>query len=153
MRARRLWLASAALLLLLLAAWEWAARGLGLSTWAVFRRVQLPQLRVAVLGGTLLVALHVLAEFGALAMLRYPTFTTAVYDQYRATFNGPAASMLAGVLAAGGRGERALVSGAAWGAAAVSLPGSTMHRPDDLRPQLVEVHPTIQTERELRGDN
>ena len=77
---------------------EETARGLGLSTWAVFRRVQLPQLRVAVLGGTLLVALHVLAEFGALAMLRYPTFTTAVYDQYRATFNGPAATALAGVL-------------------------------------------------------
>ncbi|MGY1786064.1 ABC transporter permease [Geodermatophilus sp. SYSU D00698] len=77
---------------------EETARGLGLSGWAVFRRVQLPQLRVAVLGGALLVALHVLAEFGALAMLRYPTFTTAVYDQYRATFNGPAATMLAGVL-------------------------------------------------------
>ncbi|MGY1781794.1 ABC transporter permease [Geodermatophilus sp. SYSU D01036] len=77
---------------------EETARGLGLSGWAVFRRVQLPQLRVAVLGGALLVALHVLAEFGALAMLRYPTFTTAVYDQYRATFNGPAATVLAGVL-------------------------------------------------------
>ena len=66
---------------------------------------------------------------------------------------GAGDSMLAGFLAAGGKGERALVSGAAWGAAAVSLPGSTMPRPDDLRPQLVEVHPTIQTERELRGDN
>jgi iron(III) transport system permease protein len=77
---------------------EETARGLGLSSWAVFRRVQLPQLRVAVLGGSLLVALHLLAEFGALQMLRYPTFTTAIYDQYRSTFNGPAATMLAGVL-------------------------------------------------------
>jgi iron(III) transport system permease protein len=77
---------------------EETARGLGLSTWAVFRRVQLPQLRVAVLGGSLLVALHLLAEFGALQMLRFPTFTTAIYDQYRATFNGPGATMLAGVL-------------------------------------------------------
>ncbi|MGY1815599.1 ABC transporter permease [Blastococcus sp. SYSU D00820] len=77
---------------------EETARGLGLSGWAVFRRVQLPQLRVALLGGGLLVALHVLAEFGALQMLRYPTFTTAIYDQYRATFNGPGATMLAGVL-------------------------------------------------------
>ena len=72
--------------------------GSGLSSWAVFRRVQLPQLRVALLGGSLLVALHLLAEFGALQMLRYPTFTTAIYDQYRATFNGPGATMLAGVL-------------------------------------------------------
>ena len=64
----------------------------------MFLRVQLPQLRVALLGGSLLVALHLLAEFGALQMLRYPTFTTAIYDQYRATFNGPGATMLAGVL-------------------------------------------------------
>ncbi|WP_308123720.1 ABC transporter permease [Modestobacter marinus] len=77
---------------------EETAHGLGLSSWAVFRRVQLPQLRVALLGGGLLVALHLLAEFGALQMLRYPTFTTAIYDQYRATFNGPGATMLAGVL-------------------------------------------------------
>jgi iron(III) transport system permease protein len=77
---------------------EDTARGLGLSSWAVFRRVQLPQLRVALLGGCLLVALHLLGEFGALQMLRYPTFTTAIYDQYRATFNGPGATMLAGVL-------------------------------------------------------
>nr|WP_239520370.1 iron ABC transporter permease [Blastococcus saxobsidens] len=77
---------------------EETARGLGLSGWAVFLRVQLPQLRVALLGGSLLVALHLLAEFGALQMLRYPTFTTAIYDQYRATFNGPGATMLAGVL-------------------------------------------------------
>jgi iron(III) transport system permease protein len=77
---------------------EETARGLGLSNLAVFWRVQLPQLRVALLGGSLLVALHLLAEFGALQMLRYPTFTTAIYDQYRATFNGPAATMLAGVL-------------------------------------------------------
>jgi len=77
---------------------EETARGLGLSNLAVFWRVQLPQLRVALLGGSLLVALHLLAEFGALQMLRYPTFTTAIYDQYRATFNGPGATMLAGVL-------------------------------------------------------
>jgi iron(III) transport system permease protein len=77
---------------------EETAKGLGLSDRAVFLRVQLPQLRVALLGGSLLVALHLLAEFGALQMLRYQTFTTAIYDQYRATFNGPAATMLAGVL-------------------------------------------------------
>ena len=77
---------------------EETAHGLGLSSWAVFLRVQLPQLRVALLGGSLLVALHLLGEFGALQMLRYPTFTTAIYDQYRATFNGPGATMLAGVL-------------------------------------------------------
>jgi iron(III) transport system permease protein len=63
-----------------------------------FLRVVVPQLRPAMLGGALLVGLHLLAEFGALQMLRFPTFTTAIYDQYRSSFNGPAANMLASVL-------------------------------------------------------
>ncbi|CAM3911315.1 1-phosphofructokinase [Kibdelosporangium persicum] len=66
---------------------------------------------------------------------------------------GAGDAMLAGFLAAGGKGQAALVSAVAWGAAAVSLPGSTMPRPDDLRPHLVEVHPRIKAGRELRGDN
>ncbi|RSM74800.1 1-phosphofructokinase [Kibdelosporangium aridum] len=66
---------------------------------------------------------------------------------------GAGDAMLAGFLAAGGKGHQALVSAVAWGAAAVSLPGSTMPRPDDLRPHLVEVHPRIKAGRELRGDN
>ena len=58
----------------------------------------LPQLRLPILGGALLVGLHLLAEYGAFAMLRFDTFTTAIIDQYRSTFNGPAAASLAGVL-------------------------------------------------------
>ncbi|MDT3444517.1 MULTISPECIES: iron ABC transporter permease [unclassified Pseudofrankia] len=77
---------------------EESARSLGLGSWRTFARVVLPQLRPAILGGSLLVGLHLLAEFGALQMLRFPTFTTAIYDQYRSSFNGPAANMLAGVL-------------------------------------------------------
>ena len=61
-------------------------------------RVTLPQTRVALLGGMLLVAVHILAEFGAFSMLRFQTFTTAIYDQYRLSFDGAAASMLASVL-------------------------------------------------------
>ena len=77
---------------------EETAAALGHSPWRTFIRVVLPQLRPALLGGTLIVALHVLAEFGALQLLRFPTFTTAIYDLYRSSFNGPAANMLAGVL-------------------------------------------------------
>jgi len=77
---------------------EETAAALGYGPFQTFVRVVLPQLRPALLGGTLIVALHVLAEFGALQMLRYPTFTTAIYDLYRSSFNGPAANMLAGVL-------------------------------------------------------
>jgi len=77
---------------------EETAAALGYGPWHTFVRVVLPQLRPALLGGTLIVALHILAEFGALQMLRFPTFTTAIYDLYRSSFNGPAANMLAGVL-------------------------------------------------------
>ncbi|HET9142066.1 iron ABC transporter permease [Actinophytocola sp.] len=77
---------------------EEAARSLGHGALRTFTRTVLPQLRPAILGGALLVGLHILAEFGALQMLRYPTFTTAIYDQYQSTFNGAAANMLAGVL-------------------------------------------------------
>ncbi|MEV4312518.1 1-phosphofructokinase [Actinocrispum sp. NPDC049592] len=65
---------------------------------------------------------------------------------------GAGDATLAGFLAGGGHGERALVSGVAWGAAAVSLPGSTMPRPDDLRPELVTVH-EIDAGRGIQGDH
>lgn len=77
---------------------EESARSLGLGSAWVFVRVVLPQLRTAVLGGALLVGLHLLAEYGALQMIRYATFTTAIMEQYQSTFNGAAATMLATVL-------------------------------------------------------
>jgi iron(III) transport system permease protein len=77
---------------------EETAASLGRGRIATFAGVVAPQLRPALLGGSLLVGLHLLAEFGALQMLRFPTFTTAIYDQYQSTFNGPAASALATVL-------------------------------------------------------
>lgn len=77
---------------------EETARSLGHGPGRTFWRVTLPQLRPALLGGLLLVALHLLAEFGALELLRFPTFTVAIYEQYQSTFNGAGATMLAGVL-------------------------------------------------------
>ncbi len=58
----------------------------------------LPQLRPALLGGMLLVALDVLVEFGAFTLLRFRTFTTELYAEYRTGFDGPDASLLAVVL-------------------------------------------------------
>lgn len=78
---------------------EDVAASLGLRPWAVFYRVVLPQLRLPVWGGALLVALHLLSEYGLFAMIRFDTFTTAIFDQFQSTYNGPAANMLAGVLA------------------------------------------------------
>ena len=80
-------------------AFEEIARTMGLGRFATFTRIVLPQLRPALLGGGLLVALHLLAEFGALQMLRFPTFTTAIYEQFGSTFNGPAANLTASALA------------------------------------------------------
>src|SRR6476659_2590647 len=77
---------------------EESARTLGHGPWRTFFRVTLPQTRVALLGGMLLVAIHLLSEFGAFAMLRFQTFTTAIYDEYKLSFNGAGASMLASVL-------------------------------------------------------
>jgi iron(III) transport system permease protein len=79
---------------------EETARALGNSTARVFLRVVLPQLRPALLGGMLLVALNTLVEFGAFALLRFRTFTTAIYAAYRAGFSGAEPALLAMVLIA-----------------------------------------------------
>ncbi len=77
---------------------EESGRVLGLGPGACFVRLVLPQLRPALLGGMLLVALNVLVEFGAFALLRYRTFTTQLYAQYRTGLTGPDAALLATVL-------------------------------------------------------
>ena len=77
---------------------EESARALGSGSVAVFVRVALPQLRLAMLGGGLLIGVHLLAEYGAFVMVRFDTFTTAIFEQFQATFDGVAGSMLAGVL-------------------------------------------------------
>ena len=79
-------------------AMEDAAASLGLGPWQVFTRVVLPQLRLPIWGGALLVGLHLLAEYGLFVTIRFDTFTTAIVDQFQSTYNGPAANMLAGVL-------------------------------------------------------
>lgn len=80
---------------------EEVAHSLGLNRWTTFVRVVLRGIRPGVLGGALLVGLHVLAEFGALQMLRFPTLTTAIYDNYRSAFNSAPANVLASVLVLG----------------------------------------------------
>lgn len=93
-----LYLPAAAALRRLDPAMEDVAASLGETPWKIFFRVVLPQLRLPIWGGALLVGLHLLAEYGLYAMIRFDTFTTAIFDQFQSTFNGPAANMLAGVL-------------------------------------------------------
>lgn len=80
------------------AAPEEVARSLGRGRLRAFAGAALPRLLPAILGGALLVGLHVLAEFGALQLLGYPTFTTAIYGQYRSAFASDAGTVLSGVL-------------------------------------------------------
>jgi iron(III) transport system permease protein len=74
------------------------AASLGLSPARIWLRIVMPQLRVAICGGSLLVGLHLLAEYGLYVMIRFDTFTTAIVDQFQSTYSGSAANMLAGVL-------------------------------------------------------
>lgn len=77
---------------------EEVSRSLGFGRGRSFAQVVLPSLRPALLGGALLVVLHMLGEFGTFAFLNYATFTTAIFDQYMVAFNGTSAAMLACVL-------------------------------------------------------
>ncbi|MDX1523700.1 MAG: iron ABC transporter permease, partial [Anaerolineae bacterium] len=79
---------------------EEAARSLGRSPWQVFREVTVPHLRPAMLAGGLLVALYTLSDFGAVSMLRFDTFTRAIYMQYSASFDRSVAAVLALLLVA-----------------------------------------------------
>lgn len=77
---------------------EESARTLGYTPRQCFLHVTLPQIKPALYGGMLLVVLHVLGEFGAFALLRFRTFTTAIYAEYTAGFSTDRGALLACVL-------------------------------------------------------
>ncbi|HXX90911.1 MAG TPA: iron ABC transporter permease [Acidimicrobiales bacterium] len=73
---------------------EETARSLGLGAWETFRRVVLPQLRPALYGGLLLVALDALVEFDAFVAFKFQTFTLSIYAQYQLSFSASGAAAL-----------------------------------------------------------
>jgi iron(III) transport system permease protein len=79
---------------------EEAARSLGHGPWRTFLRVTLPALRPATASGSLLVALYVLSDFGAVSILRYPSFTRVIYVQYQSSFDRAGAALLSLLLVA-----------------------------------------------------
>lgn len=79
---------------------EDVAATLGHAPARAFVRVVVPQLRLAILGGGLLIALHLLAEYGLYALIRFDTLTTAIVNQFQAVYDGPAANLLGIVLVA-----------------------------------------------------
>ncbi len=73
---------------------EEVARSLGYGPWRTFWHVTLPALRPAIASGALLVALYVLSDFGAVSLLRYPSFTRVIYVQYQSSFDRSTAALL-----------------------------------------------------------
>lgn len=77
---------------------EEASRSLGSTRAATLRRIVLPQLRPALLSASLLVGLYALSDFGAVSLLRYETFTRAIYTQFRGRLDPTPALFLSGIL-------------------------------------------------------
>lgn len=77
---------------------EDAAASLGKTPLQVFVQVVLPQMRIAMLAGALLIGLHLLAEYGLYAMIRFDTFSTAILDVYQSASGSTSANMMGGVL-------------------------------------------------------
>jgi iron(III) transport system permease protein len=74
-------------------AMEEAAQSLGVGRAATFFRVSVPLIRTALIGGCVLVVLTVISEYGAFEILRYQTFTTAIFTEFQ--FDSQAAGALA----------------------------------------------------------
>lgn len=79
---------------------EEAAATLSLSRSQVVLRVILPQLRPGITMGALMVALYTLHDFGAVSILRFDTFTRAIFVQYQSSFDRTAAALLSLMLVA-----------------------------------------------------
>ncbi|SCY64162.1 iron(III) transport system permease protein [Desulfoluna spongiiphila] len=75
-----------------------ASRSMGLSRGRLFFRVMLPMARPFILAGLILVLMETLADFGAVAVFNYDTFTTAIYKAWFGFFSIDAASQLASFL-------------------------------------------------------
>ncbi len=73
---------------------EEVAASLGHGRLAVARLVTAPQVRASVAAGALLVALYVLSDFGAVALMRYEVFTWVIYGAYRSGFDPTRAAVL-----------------------------------------------------------
>lgn len=73
-------------------------RVLGLSPSGAFWRVALPMARPAIAAGVALALMETLADFGAVAIFNYDTFTTAIYKAWFGLFSLSAAAQLASLL-------------------------------------------------------
>ena len=80
---------------------EWAGRSLGGSTFAVFRRVVLPQIMPGVLSGSIIVFALSASSFATPALIggrRLKVVATAAYDEFLGTLNWPLGASIAVLL-------------------------------------------------------
>ncbi len=75
-----------------------AARSLGRGPWAAFYHVSLPMARPGIIAGLSLALMEALADFGAVAVFNYDTFTTAIYKAWFGFFDLQSAAQLASIL-------------------------------------------------------
>jgi len=75
-----------------------AAQSLGCNRRQAFFRVALPMARPWIAGGVLLVLMETLADFGAVSVFNYDTFTTAIYKMWFGFFSLEAAAQLSSFL-------------------------------------------------------
>ncbi|WNW12826.1 iron ABC transporter permease [Pseudomonas sp. DTU_2021_1001937_2_SI_NGA_ILE_001] len=78
-----------------------AARILGLSPLQAFWRVALPMARPAIGAGVALALMETLADFGAVSVFNFDTFTTAIYKTWYGFFSLSSAAQLASLLLLG----------------------------------------------------
>ncbi len=77
-----------------------AARSLGADPWRAFWRVSLPMARPGIIAGLSLALMEALADFGAVAVFNFDTFTTAIYKAWFGFFDLATAAQLASLLLA-----------------------------------------------------
>jgi iron(III) transport system permease protein len=77
-----------------------AARTLGVSKIKRLWSINIPLAYPGIIAGLALALMEVMADFGTVALLRYPTFTEAIYRQMTARFDPSGAAALAFILVA-----------------------------------------------------
>jgi iron(III) transport system permease protein len=77
---------------------EDASTSAGLNLRQTFRKVILPLITPSIFSGSLLVIVYVVADFGAISMLRFESFTRVIYLQLIGRYDRASATILSSVL-------------------------------------------------------
>ena len=77
---------------------EEAAVGLGSSRLKAFFTITIPQLRPALVSAALMVGLYTISDFGAVSLLRFDTFTRAIFTLYEGQIERTPAGTLSAIL-------------------------------------------------------